>query len=86
MKKRKKAKTCFLCGKSGHLEEHHVFNGANRKKSTKFNYIIDVCQSCHRQIHKDADLRKHLKAICQKLFEHQGTREEFRAIFGKSYL
>ena len=84
--KREKKETCFLCGKGGHLEEHHIFNGSNRKKSTKYNYIIDVCQTCHRQIHKDADLRKDLKAIYQKLFEEQSTRDDFRRIFGKSYL
>ena len=84
--KREKKETCFLCWKGGHLEEHHIFNGSNRKKSTKYNYIIDVCQTCHRDIHADIDIRVHLKKVFQYKFEEQGTREEFRAIFGKSYL
>ena len=27
---------CWLCGRWGWLEEHHIFGGANRKKSEKY--------------------------------------------------
>jgi len=35
---------------------------------------------------RDKDLDRYLQQICQEEFEKTHTREEFRAIFGKSYL
>lgn len=37
-------------------------------------------------VHFDKELDIELKQKCQKEFEKNGTREEFRRIFGKSYL
>ena len=41
--------TCFLCGKVGLLEEHHVFSGPYRSKSERFGLKVGLCgDSCHR--------------------------------------
>lgn len=41
--------TCFLCGKVGSLEEHHVFGGPNRKLSEEDGLKVGLCgDSCHR--------------------------------------
>lgn len=37
-------------------------------------------------VHFDKELDIRLKQECQKEFEKYGSREEFRRIFGKSYL
>ena len=90
--KRTKAEHCFLCGKNRNLEEHHVFGGANRKHSEYYGFVVDLCAvECHRvdptAVHNDYELMVYLRKIFQIKFEkEQGTREEFRAIFGKSYL
>lgn len=40
---------CFLCGKAGWLEEHHVFSGALREKSERYGLKIGLCgETCHR--------------------------------------
>ena len=76
---------CYLCGcQAQHL--HHVFNGPNRKKSTEDNMFIPVCAKCHERIHADAALRYGLKAIGQKIYEQDHSREQFRWRYGKSYL
>lgn len=31
---------CWLCGRWGHLEEHHIFGGAYRKKSTDRKSVV----------------------------------------------
>lgn len=41
--------TCFLCGKTGWLEEHHVYPGSFRDKSEKYGLKVGLCgESCHR--------------------------------------
>ena len=83
---------CILCGIGGVLHKHHVFGGANRKISEKYNYVIDLCPFHHNLggkecIHQDAELSLYFKKIYQRKFEQEeGTREEFIKIFGRSYL
>lgn len=39
--------TCFLCGKTGWLEEHHVYPGPFRDKSEKYGLKVGLCgESC----------------------------------------
>ena len=35
--------TCFLCGKTGWLEEHHVYPGPFRDKSEKYGLKVGLC-------------------------------------------
>ena len=69
-------------------EEHHVFNGtANRKHSEKYNCVVYIPSAFHREIHRNAELRKQLKAEYQAKLEEAGwTREEFISTFGRSYV
>lgn len=68
-----------------------VFYGtANRKQSEKFGCWIYLCAYHHNMsddgIHFNKELDTRIKEECQKEFEKNGTREEFRRIFGRSYL
>lgn len=71
-------KRCFLCGRNDSgdpLERHHIFGGANRKKSEKYGLVVYLCGNrCHRN--------GQLKAM----EEQRWTEADFRREFGKSYL
>lgn len=89
-------KRCFLCGRNDPgdpLERHHIFGGANRKKSEKYGLVVYLCGNrCHRNgrsaVHKNGDQMRRLRRYGQlKAMEEQGwTEENFRREFGKSYL
>lgn len=87
-----KEKECYICGTNVWLEEHHVFGGANRKISEKYGLKIWLCHRHHNEvpdgIHFDKWLRNRVKEDTQKLFMkyYNKSEEEFRQIFGKSYL
>jgi hypothetical protein len=68
-----------------------VFYGtANRKQSEKYGCWVYLCAYHHNMssegVHFNKSLDILLKQECQRRFEKDGTREEFRKIFGKSYL
>lgn len=80
---------CHLCGSYSNIEIHHVYGNAYRKKSTEYGMVTPLCASCHRGpqgVHQDAEQNKRLKAGFQGKFEETHSREEFRRIFGKSYI
>lgn len=90
-------KKCFICGQAreygfDRLEIHHIFPGnPNRKNSDKYGLTVWLCGcSCHREgpmsVHKNRKVDLALKCIAQQKFEETHSREEFRKIFGRSYL
>jgi hypothetical protein len=83
-------KECFLCGTTYNLHEHHIFFGsANRKQSERQGLKCFLCYECHegtKGVHHNRELDLELKKVAQQKFEETHTREEFRQIFGKSYL
>lgn len=81
---------CILCG-SPNVEIHHAIHGtANRKIADKYGLTIPLCHKHHLgvlgpHLNRTVDLT-YIKAA-QRAFESQvGTREEFRKLFGKSWL
>ena len=73
---------CWFCGRQGYydyeakkvigLEVHHCCHGtANRSLADKHGLWVYLCNECHRGTNG---------------VHGKGSREEFRAIFGKSYL
>ena len=84
---------CWNCGRTDNLEVHHCIHGtANRSLSDKYGLWVRLCPDCHRGtngVHGKNGHRKDmtLKCVAQRAFEERwGSREEFRAIFGKSYI
>lgn len=69
---------CWLCGRWGWLEEHHIFGGANRKKSEKYGLKVGLCgDTCHRNgrdaAHQSAATALRLHQYGQmKYMEEQG--------------
>lgn len=83
-------KKCYVCGQYHRLENHHIIYGtANRKKSEKYGLKLWLYTEHHRGtkgVHNNRELDLTLKRLAQTVFEETHTREEFRNIFGKSYL
>jgi len=89
-------KACWLCGRNGTadpLDEHHIFGGANRKKSDQYGLVVYLCHNrCHengrKAVHRNAEtmLRLHQEGQ-RRVMEEQGwSKEEFIWEFGKNYL
>ena len=81
---------CYFTG-TAPVERHHIFGGANRKNSEKYGFIVPLRPDIHPngvyagQSAKLIDVK--LKTMAQEYFEREyGTRDDFRRIFGKSYL
>jgi hypothetical protein len=87
---------CFICGMSAGLEPldcHHVYGNSNRSKSEQYGLKVYIHHSkCHvfgpQSVHQNAEVNKALKAMVQNIaMRHYGwTVEDFREIFGKSYI
>lgn len=85
---------CFICGRNGQsdpLERHHIFGGANRKKSEEYKLKVLLCaDKCHRNganaAHMNADTAQMLHEYGQNKFESEHPNLDFMSIFGKNYL
>ena len=80
--------------RQGIMERHHIFEGvANRKKSEEFRLVVLLCgEECHRNgreaAHRCGETALRLHRWGQRKFmaEQNATEEDFRRVFGKSYL
>ena len=83
-------KCCMMCGTTRNLELHHIFFGtANRKISDKHGFTVWLCNEHHRgwrSPHRDRDIDRTLKRLCQVVYEREHTREEFIELIGRNYL
>ena len=87
---------CILCGRNGRaepLDTHHIFGGANRKKSEKYRLTVKLCHcSCHifgrNAVHNNKDTAEMLHQYGQRRWmrENDKTVEDFMKEFGKNYL
>lgn len=83
--------TCFICGRRGQTELHHIFNQtAYRRKSTEDGLMVFLCYDCHHnRVHgKDAEAKYYLKRIGQRKWmdTHKGGTQAFVDRYGKNYL
>lgn len=81
---------CYFTGACP-VERHHIFGGANRKNSEKYGFIIPLRPDLHPNgVFAGTDARRmdiNLKQMAQEYFEsHNGSRDDFRKVFGKSWL
>ena len=88
---------CALCGEPGTsldpLDRHHIFGGSNRNKSEKYGLVVRLHhKECHifgkKAVHNCRETMDKLHRMGQRrAMEEQGwTEEEFRRMFGRSYL
>ena len=83
---------CWLCGRWGETERHHIFPGGRRALSERYRATVQLCSLCHREggeaVHRCGATRERVQRWGQeKVMAEQGwTAEQFRAVFGKNYL
>lgn len=84
---------CFLCGRYGLMESHHIFSGPNRKLSEEYGLKVLLCgESCHRNgknaAHrcKETALMLHQYGQRKYMKEQGASIEQFISIFGRNYL
>ena len=77
---------CYICGRHD-VEKHHVIHGRNnRKHSEEYGLTVWLCREHHEMVHKNRNTDLRLIKMAQMIFEETHSREEFRQIFGKSFL
>ena len=81
---------CFFCGRAYPLEKHHIFGGANRKKSEKYGLWVYLCHRCHNEppdgVHFNKENMDKLRRIGQKAFMAAYPEKDFLKEFGKNYI
>ena len=81
---------CYICGKWGKVDEHHVFSGPCRKASDRYGLVVHLCRDCHSLIHdseKGKEMKLYLHQRGQMIYEERfGNRQAFIKEFIRSYL
>ena len=78
---------CYLCG-APNPQIHHIFNGANKKKSEKYGLIMPLCMNHHTGddgVHTIPRKMQVTKEFGQEMFELYYPELNFFVIFGKNY-
>ena len=85
---------CFICGKKGPTEKHHIFGGPNRPLAEEDKLFVFLCHECHNEppmgVHFNPKVRRWLQAQGQEEYEQQkieqgSTPEEARELFMQRY-
>ena len=79
---------CYVCGKQGDLVRHEIFHGFLRPVSKKWGCWVTLCPRCHADLHEHPADYRWLQTEAQRLamIRHGWSLEDFRNVFGKSYL
>ena len=87
---------CYLCQKllgifeECETEEHHAFDGPNRKLSEHYGLKVYLCLGHHRitdeAVHNNIENNRLVQRDAQEAFEERYPDLDFRAIFGRNYL
>ena len=92
MGKKSKPDACFLCGRYGPTEKHHLIHGSGRRQLAEEDGLyVYLCPSCHtlgpRAVHNNPKVDRMLQAYGQKMWKENtgGTDEDFIRRYGKSY-
>lgn len=77
---------CFICGKQGRMEKHHMLHGPYRKAADRFHLVCHLCRDCHQALHDKGLHDRELQVIAQRTFERMYGHTEFMQVFGKSWI
>jgi len=77
---------CYICGRYGQMEIHHMLHGIRRKAADKYGLTVHICPLHHRLLHDKGFYDEELEQVAQRTFEETHSHEEFMQIFGKNYL
>lgn len=77
---------------SKYCHRHEVLFGPNRQKSIKYGLVVFLTPEMHNMsnsgVHFNREFDLYLKKIAQKTWQeyYNKTEDDFRKIFGRSYL
>ncbi len=84
---------CFFCGGPAECEHHLLFGQGIRQLAEEDGLKVPACNQCHNmgktigRIHDNPMAERLSKMLGQAVYESKvGSREQFRARYGKSYL
>ena len=83
---------CYICGRRGWLEKHHICGGASRSQSEHDGLYVMLCHYCHNEppngVHHNIIRQRTLQAIGQKAWQevYNKTAAEFVAVYGRNYI
>lgn len=81
---------CYLCGRRGYLETHHIIGGdPGRKLSERHGLKVHLCYECHRGpdgVHANKTKRRLLQREAQEAFEKRHPKKSWMEIFGRNYM
>ena len=77
---------CYICGKHGRTELHHMLHGPYRKMADRNGLTVHLCWQCHRALHDRGDHDLELEQEAQREFEAMYSHDLFMTIFQKSWL
>lgn len=84
---------CFFCGRPAECEHHLLFGRGIRNLAEEDGLKVPSCNKCHNMgaatecVHGSSMSEKMSKMLGQAVYEAKiGSREEFRARYGRSYL
>ena len=72
-------RACYVCGRSGSLEKHHIIHGHGKRKACETREsLIDICFNCHKLVHspESYELDLNLKLQLQDIYYQKGYSEE----------
>lgn len=85
-------KECYITQSMSGLHKHHIFGGANRRKSEKYGLWVWLRADWHNMsdygVHFNKELAHRLKREAQSaaMRRYGWTKEQFIAMFGRNYL
>lgn len=79
--------TCYLCGRGGTLETHHVIHGYGRRRlADKDGLTVRLCPECHKNLHDYGWNDRELQKIGMLAWiRENGTKEDFIKRYGRAY-
>lgn len=80
---------CYLCGRYGITEVHHIFGGPVRQTCDRRRLTVSLCPGCHEHLHSSSgyDVKDYLHKVGQRVYEDKiGSRQQFIDEFIRSYL
>lgn len=77
---------CYLCGKVGTTQVHHMLHGSYRKNADQFGLTVHLCPHCHRALHDKRENDLFLQKTAQRKFEQSYSHNDFMKIFGRNWL
>ena len=79
---------CQICKTEIDLVRHEVYHGPNRQRSKEYGCWITLCPRCLMDVHDHPAKYRWLQSETQQraMDAYRWTEEDFRYVFGKSWL